>query len=98
MELGKKKRPANDENVEPLSSEAPPTKQPRTIDINLPNRWEDFASSENTAKGTSSVCICTNHTLYMYTLDISARAIIIQLCVCYCTASKPNSIINGHCV
>ena len=87
MELGKKKRPANDENVEPLSSEVPPTKQPRTIDINLPNRWEDFASSENTAKGTSSVCICTNHTLYMYTPVTALNN----------TASKPNSKMGTVC-
>ena len=48
-----KKRPANDENQEPSSLDAalPPAKQPRTIDINLPNRWEDFANSENTTKG-----------------------------------------------
>ena len=42
------KRPANDENLEPI--DPPPAKLPRTIDINLPNRWEDFTSSENKGK------------------------------------------------
>ena len=52
VEVGKK-RPANDENLDPASSssELPPSKQPRTIDIDLPNRWEDFTNSENIAKG-----------------------------------------------
>lgn len=50
VELGKK-RPANDENKEPLSSDVPPAKKPRTIDINLPNRWEDFGSLEANTKG-----------------------------------------------
>ena len=60
-ESGGRKRPAeNDENLEPVvpSDMVPPPKQPRTIDINLPNRWEDFASSENTPKGIYNfICI-----------------------------------------
>lgn len=46
---GGKKRPANDENIDP--STQPPAKQPKTIDIDLPNRWEDYSTAENTAKG-----------------------------------------------
>lgn len=54
VEAGRK-RTANDENQEPVSSDLLPTKQPRTIDINLPNRWEDFTNSENTTKGIRKV-------------------------------------------
>ena len=51
VEAGKKKRPAaaNDENLDPATVQPPPAKQPRTIDIDLPNRWEDFSTADNTA-------------------------------------------------
>ena len=59
------KRPANDENLEPVA--LPPAKQPRTIDINLPNRWEDFTSSENTAKGKYVRTACKTYYIHVYT-------------------------------
>ena len=66
VEPGNRKRPTNDENLEPAVDHPPPAKQPRTIDINLPNRWEDFTNPENTAKGTNScsimlfICVCVS--------------------------------------
>lgn len=62
VESGKRSL-ANDENKEPVSSDLPPAKKPRTIDINLPNRWEDFSTLENNTKGIAvglfSGSLCT---------------------------------------
>lgn len=57
VESGKRSL-ANDENKEPVSSDLPPAKKPRTIDINLPNRWEDFGNLENSTKGIA-VQLCS---------------------------------------
>lgn len=78
VESAGKKRPANDENLEPVSN-VPPAKQPRTIDINLPNRWEDFASSETTTKGTAvSVTESTHRNTRTYIFKITLPALYMQ--------------------